>query len=112
MKEDCRAILRTPVRSLPVQLSWFVVSPENLRQSLVRNSCLVILNFDCLRMASLIGRDVFIGWILQLPSCISNPRRGHAGQLTEGSLNAPKTAGRKSSFCHGVLRFEIQVLDA
>src|SRR5438445_8918095 len=112
MKEDCRAILRTPVRTLPVQLSGIVILPENLHQSLVRNLCRVILNFDCLRMASLIGRDVFIGWILQLPSCISNPRRGHAGQLTEGSLNAPKTAGRKSSFCHALATFEIQVLDA
>src|SRR5437870_11940080 len=110
MKEDCRAILRTPVRSLPVQLSGIVILPENLHQSLVRNLCRVILNFDCLRMASLIGRDVFIGWILQLPSCISNPRRGHAGELTEGSLNAPKAAGRKRSYRHGVLRFESQAI--
>src|SRR5205814_3395625 len=37
MEENCGAVLRAPIGSLPVERGWIVVAPENIQQLIVRD---------------------------------------------------------------------------
>src|SRR5579863_109373 len=100
MKKDRRAILRTPVRPLPVELRGIVILPEHFEQLVIRKLRGIVLDFDRFGMASAVGADVFIARIRGLPAGIADSGRAYARQLPESRLDSPKTACCKSSFSH------------
>lgn len=95
MIEDHASILRSDVRSLPIDLSWIVIVPENCQELLVGDNLRVILNLHGLCMPRLIRAHIFVGGILLPAAGISHSRPTHARRLPERLLNPPKTARPK-----------------
>src|SRR5437868_3267063 len=100
MIENCRPVLRSEVRALPVQLRGIVVLPENIEQVSVRNFCRIIFNFNSLGMSGAVRANVFVSRVPQVPTGITNAGSRHAGNLAEHRFNTPKTSCSKCSFSH------------
>src|SRR3982074_1001471 len=100
MKEDCRAVLRSIVRTLAVELGGIVVFPKYLQQFLVGKFRRIVLHFDGFGVAGAVAANVLVSRIGEVPTRITNPGRRDPRQLAKRSFDSPETACGESSFGH------------
>src|SRR5262249_45413499 len=98
MKEDGRAILRTPVRPLTVELRGVMVLPEDLQQVFVMDFRWIVVDFTRFGVAGAVGTDILIRWAIQLASGVANACGLSSRNLAEGGFDSPKASRRKCSF--------------
>src|ERR1700730_4640270 len=100
MKEDRGAVLGSPIRTLPVELSRIVVLPEPVQEFLVGKRGRIVFDFHRLGVAGAIGANILVSGISEVSAGVANPGRDHARQLAESGFNSPETACRKGGFSH------------
>src|SRR5258708_2951542 len=100
VEKDRRAVLRSIVRTLAVELGGVVVLPEHLEQFLVGEFCGIVIYFDRLGVAGAVAAHVLIGRIGEVPAGVANPGCGNPRQLAESSFHSPETACGKGGFGH------------
>ena len=98
VKEDGRAILRAPVRSLAVERRGIVQLEERVEQFFVAHFFRVEIDLDDFRVAGLIGAHVLISRAVMRSALVAHGRRRHAGDGRKRSLHAPKTSCSKCRF--------------
>src|SRR5581483_2180579 len=106
VKEDCRAILSSHVRSLAVDLGRIVDAPEDVEQSFVADHSGIVGDLYNFRMPSLVGADVAVGRVLQVSAHVTHGRVNHALKLTEGVFRSPEASCSEcSGFNHSSFPF-------
>src|ERR1700687_3971073 len=102
MKENCRAVLRTRVRSLAVHLRRVVSLPENVEQLFVTHFCRVKRHLHHFRMPRFVRANIFVGRIRRLPTAVPYCRINHSWHALTLRLDAPETSRSESrSLCPG-----------
>src|ERR1700687_2703847 len=102
MKEKCRAVLRTRVRSLAVHLRRVVSLPENVEQLFVTHFCRVKRHLHHFRMPRFVRANIFVGGICRLPTAVPYCRTNHSWPALKLGLDATEAPRSESRlFCHG-----------
>src|SRR5690348_15921208 len=98
--EDHRAILRSHVGTLPVQLCWIVFHEEDVDELLIRHFLRVVGHLDDFCVAGAVCAHLSIGGVRHAAAGITDCGVMNAGDLAEERLHAPKTTRTKSGFLH------------
>ena len=98
VEEDGGAVLRAPVRTLPVERGGVVELEECIEQLLVAHFFRVEVEFDHFGVAGLVGAHIFVGGLVERAALIADGRRRHAGNRRKRGLHAPKTSCSKCRF--------------
>jgi len=98
MIKNHRAILRSDIRSLPVQRGRVMVRPENIQKFVVTDLRRIEFHFHHLGMPGFVRTNISIRWILFRAACVPD-RCGHnAFQIAKSFFNAPETACAECGF--------------
>ena len=62
MSENCRAVLRSEVRSLAIHLGWVVLS-KNIEQLFIAHLCWIERHLHDFCVSGLVGAHIFVGGI-------------------------------------------------
>src|SRR5450631_1722822 len=100
MEEDCRAVLRAPVRTLAVQSGWVVQFKKNIQQLHIAYFCRVEIKFHYFGVPRTVCANVLVTGSVELATLISNGRSRNAGNGRECGLDAPETSSPKCCFFH------------
>ena len=95
MIKNHRAILRSNIRTLPVQCRGIVVRPEHLQKLIVRDLEWIEFHFHDFGVTGPVSAHIFVSRILFRSASITDCRRQHAFQIAESFFNSPKTACAK-----------------
>src|SRR5579862_9368475 len=98
VKEDRRAVLRSIIRTLAVELGGIVVLPEHFEQFLVGELGGVVVHFDRLCVAGAVAAHILVGRIGEVPAGVPHPGCRDPWQLAESGFYSPETARGKRSF--------------
>src|SRR6266404_5186027 len=98
MIKNHRAILRSDIRSLPVQGRGIMVRPENVEKLIVIDLRRIEFDVHHLSVSGFIGADISIGWILLCPACVSGRGGQHALQIAKSFFNPPEAACAECGF--------------
>src|ERR1017187_1974113 len=89
------AVLRAPVRPLPIHLGRIVQREERVQQCVVRHSPRIERYVDHLGVSGAIGAYLLIRRVLQVSALVSHRRIDHPRDLCETGFYAPKTSSSK-----------------
>src|SRR5450631_3184694 len=67
MEEDCRAVLRAPVRTLAVQSGWVVQFKKNIQQLHITYFCRVEIKFHYFGVPRTVCANVLVTGSVELP---------------------------------------------
>src|SRR4051812_12581576 len=98
MIENHRPILRSDVRSLPIERGWIVVRPKNIQKLLIADLSRIEFRLHHLCMPGLIGTDILITGFFFAPTGITDRRCGDAFEITKCLLYSPKAASAEGGF--------------
>src|SRR5580765_3859974 len=103
MRENRRAVLRTEIGALAVDLCRVVHVPEGVEESLVADLRRVEGDLYDLRVAGLIGAHILVRRVLRVAVAIADCGVNYSGDHAEFHFHAPKaTGGKGSKFSHGI----------
>src|ERR1700681_4701846 len=100
MEEKWRAVLRTIVRTLAVELGGIVVFPEYFQQFLVGKFRRIVLHFDGFGVAGAVAANVLVSRIGEVLTRITNPGCRDPLQVATRGFTSPEAACGESSFGH------------
>ena len=77
-----------------------MIVPENFEQVVVADYLGIERDLDNFGVASAIGADIFVSWVVQLTAGVTDLRGFDARQAPKSGFHAPKTACAKGSLLH------------
>src|SRR5208337_837933 len=103
VKEDSRAVLRTPIGALAVEGSGIVEGKEGVQKLFEADFFSIEVHFDHLGVAGQVGADVLVTGPLQRTALITGGRRRDAGDCCKRRFYSPEAAGSECCFflAHG-----------
>src|ERR1017187_6266324 len=105
MRKHHAAILRSPVRTLPVQLRRIVQREKRIQKSIERQPRWIERQIHHLGMTRPVCAHLFVCGMLHISAFISHRRIKYSRHLCESGFHAPKTSSSKCCLfdCHFAL---------
>src|SRR3954469_12565060 len=103
MVENCRAVLRSEVRTLAVQLRGIVILPKGIQQNFIGNLFGLVANLNRFSMPRAVSAHVLVSRVFHFAAGVTNTRGCHARNLPECCFDTPEASGCKCRFRHELL---------
>jgi hypothetical protein len=101
VEKDGGAILRAPIRTLPVDLRGVVILPENFQQLAEAHLGRIEVYFHGFGMPGAVGADFFVRGVVSLSADVADARPRDSGHRAESGFYSPETSRCECGFLHG-----------